>query len=543
MAKVRLEDGRVINFQGTPTQADIDEVVASLDIKPEAPETQAKSIFRPGELVKSILGRGQEEVGAAAQDIQAAQRRQRAGEQSGLRTAGTVLAQGAQAGLSTAFGGALDVASAIIPDFIENPIRKKLGEGFDAFVASEQGQSLVSTLQGISEQIDTLEPKNQQLIQDLADAALTGVDIATAGIGGRITRGGLAEVGARAGAKGEKLIKGAEADAITRTQSQLTDLVRDVSTPAKRAGVATRTEEGGFFKSRTITPNTTEKAIADELIQTPGIKVSRSALFNLNQLVPAIAKEAKALKQSLADSPFIFSRKEATSRLTSQLDELKRTDPDIIGDAEKLADRVFAKMKVFVEAHPGTGIGGLEARQAFDKWVTIKKPKAFEKQDAFNTVVRSARNTINDFLEEKATKTDVKRSLQRQSRLLNAQDVLKLKSGKEASTGFGRAIDRAMTILGRKNQIIQIIAAAAGIGGLGAASTFAPAVAAIGGSVGFAALMVKLLKSPGGRKKLGQILTSIEKTLPNASAAEIPVLLELRDELKAFLDSGELTEE
>lgn len=36
MAKIRLEDGRVINFQGNPTQVDIDEVVASLgDVQPQ----------------------------------------------------------------------------------------------------------------------------------------------------------------------------------------------------------------------------------------------------------------------------------------------------------------------------------------------------------------------------------------------------------------------------------------------------------------------------------------------------------------------------
>lgn len=539
MVLVKLENGRTINFEGTPTQADIDEVVATMDIQPVEP-TQAKSFLRPRELATSIFETAKKEFGGAAEDIQAAQKRQAVGEQGFLRTGFTALAQGAQAGLGTAFGAVIDIASAALPDFIENPLRRKIGAGFDAFIASESGQKLVRTIQSISETIDTLEPKNQQLVKDIADAALTGVDITAFGVGGKAARRGLVEVGAEAGIRGRGLVTRAEKEAVQKVESNLVDLVIDTSTPSKRTAIATRTKEGGFFRGREITPTASEKRIMEELIQTPGIKVKRSALLNLNAVTKAVEKEAGALKTSLKENNFIFPKKEANSRLITQLDELKNTDTDIIGDSERLADRIFDKAKVFINDSDGTGLGALQARQNFDRWVITKRPKAFEKQDAFNTAVRSARNTINDFLAEKATKTDVKRSLQRQSRLISAQDVLKIKAGRESATGFIRLLDRATEVLGTKSRIVQILAAGIGIGGLGAAATFAPVALAIGGIGAVVALLIKALKSPASRKALGNVLIVIEKALPKAKGQEKAILTELRDELKALLDNKDV---
>jgi len=529
------ENIEALEGQGA-SQTDIQEYINQQSIQEALKSpTQSKSLFRPAELVGSIIGGAKEEFGGAAQDIAGAQLRQEKGEQGGLRTAFTSIAQGAQAGLGTTLRGLLDIGSALLPDFIEDPIRRKLGTGFDNFIASPKGQEVVSSIKNISDKIDTLSPKNQQLIKDIVDAALTGIDIASFGVGGKIVTRGAAKVGAKAGVKGEKLIIGAEKDVVQQVEKKLGDLIIDTSTPTGRAKVATRTKEGGFFTGRDVVLTTSEKNIVGELIQTPGIKANRSALFNLNAVTPAIIKEAKQLKASLKENNFIFPKQESLARLKKQLDNLKKTDTDVIGDAEKLADRIFDKMKVFVNDSDGTGLGALSARQNFDRWVTSKRPKAFEKQDSFNTIVRSARNTVNNFLEEKATKTNVKKSLQRQSRLLNAEDVLKTKAGKESSTGFVRLLDRATEKLGTKNRIVQLIAAVVGIGGLGAAATFAPAAAAVGGTIGVAALLIKALRSPAARKKLGQILLLIEKALPKAKGEEKAILLELQDEIKALL--------
>ena len=530
------ENIEAMESQGAP-QADIQEYINSRQITSASKQpTQSKSLFRPVELLKSIGSRAKQEFGSSSESIQQAQQRQEAGKQGGLRTTGTALAQGAQAGLGTAFGAVLDVGSAVLPDFIENPIRRKLGAEFDTFIASEKGQSLVQTITAVSDKIDTLQPKNQQLVKDIADAALTAADIGTSGAVSKASTKGLSKVGAAAGTKGKSVVTKANKDAITEARSKLADLIIDTSTPTKRAAKARATKEGGFFSSRDVTPNFQENLMMDELVTTPGIRVNRSALFNLNALTKETAKEAGKLRNALTVDNFIFPKKEAVSRLSSQLDNLKVSDTDIIGDAEKLADRVFDKMKVFIEAGDGTGLGAWDARIAFDKWVKAKKPKAFEKQDAFNTAVTSARRTVNDFIEEKATKTDVKKSLKRQSRLRNAEDILATKASKESSTGFVRLLDRATEVLGTKSRVVQLMAAAVGIGGLGAAASFAPAVAAVGGVVGVSALLIKAIKSPASRKLLGEALITIEKLLPKATAKERAVLTELKDEITSLLD-------
>jgi len=538
MPTVTLQDGRKINFATTPTQADIDEVVSKFTpIKPIQPEaTGSLSPFRPKQIIARAGEAIKEEFGGAAKQIQEAIARKERGEQGVLRTGITTLAQGTQAGLSTAFRGIFGAASIALPDFIENPLRRKLGDKFDDFIESETGQKLVSEIQNVSEKIDTLDPKNRQLIRDVGDIAMTGVDLATFGVGGKATRRGLEKVGKEAGEKGAEILQRSERDQIENVRGKLADMIIDDTTPTKRSAVSTRTIEGGFFSGRTIKPTATENKIVDELLTTPDIKANRSSLFNLNSITRTIKEEAQDLRQALKENNFIAPKREAISRLSLKLEDLKATDTDIIGDSERLADRIFEKMRVFIEDSDGTGLGFLNARQNFDTWVRIKKPKAFEKQDAFNTAVRSARNTVNDFLVEKATKTEVKKSLTRQSMLKRAEDVLKVKAGKEAPTGFGRLLDKAMAILGRKNQIVQLMATLVGIGGLGAAATFAPAVAVGGGLVGAAIGLVRLLKSPAGRKKLGQLLLLIEKALPTAKGEKKEILTELRDEVKALLD-------
>lgn len=539
MARVTLEDGRVINFEGTPSQSDIDEVVASLDVSP-VKKTNSKSFLRPKQLGTSLKDIATEEFGSAAKQIQGASQRERAGEQGVARTGFTAVAQGAQAGLSTAFRGALTVGSAALPDFIENPIRRKLGDAYDSFIESNAGQKLIQTVSDVSAKVDQLEPKNQQLVKDAADAALTGVDLLTLRAGSA-SKGAFQQVGAKAGAASKTLASQTDNIAEKKIRSKLSDLIIDTSTPTKRAAVATRTTEGGLFTGRTVKPTRFENQVVDEMLKTPNIKPNRSALTNLNAVNKAVAKEADSLKSSLKDDNFIFPKKELSARLDDALSDLKLTDPGVIGDSEKLADRLFDKAKAFINDSDGTGLGALRARQQFDDWITTKRPKAFEKQDSFNTIARSARKEMNDFLAEKAVKTDVKASLSRQSRLMSAQDVLRVKSGKESATGFVRLLDKATEALGTKNRVVQLVATAVGIGGLGAAATFAPAVAAVGGVVGAALLLIKALKSGTSKKALAAVLKEIEKQLPKASQAEKLIYLELRDEIQTLLEIDEDT--
>jgi len=546
-----IENIEAMEAQGAP-QADIQEYVnsqpvsssvsvqstssPSLSAQSTPRETQSKSFLRPKELLSSFRDISTQEAADVQSQISDAKSRLASGEQGLGRTAFTIGSQGAQLGLSTGFRSVGNVLSAALPDFIEDPIRRKLGDKTEDFLGSEQGQQTVDLVVKLNDAVDTLEPKNQQLVRDVADTLLSGVDVVSGGVAGQVTRRGATQVGRQAGEKGASLLRQAEKDAADNAQAKLVDLITDTSTPTKRASIAGRTTEGGFFSGRTVNPSSRDLEIVNELVTTPGIKVNRSALFNVNALSKEIRREAEALTKAIEENNFIFPKKEANARLVSVAEDLKATNPNIVGDAEKMADRVFAKMQTFIEANEGTAAGALKARKEFDRYVTSNKPKAFDKEDNYNTIVREARRTVNDFIEEKAIDVDVKKSLQRQSRLLEAQDVLKTKAGKESTTGFVRALDRATEALGTKNRVVQLLATAVGIGGLGAAATFAPAVAAVGGVTIAANLITKALKSPTSRKALAKALLAIEKALPKAKGEEKTILNELKDELTTLLD-------
>jgi len=547
MTKIQFETGHVVNFDGTPTQADIDEVALSIGATPQKQETQSKSFFRPKELISSIGKNISEPLLDAGQQLSESVAREKTGEmgaiEGAVRTVGTGLGQGAQAGIESVFGVGLDLVSAIVPDFIEDPVRRATGKNFNKLMQTDAGLSVIEAAQGIEASFNEMQPKNQQAIKDVFDLALTGLDFATGGTTSKTVKKGLQEGAETIGKKGTQLVDDAGRKTLEESRDKLSSLIIDDSTPTKRTALAGRTEEGGAFTGRKINLTDNENLILDEISQITGINPSRSALFNKNILDDSIGKEARKLTQQITDDNFIFPKKEVASKLDEALDILKREDTDVIGDAEKLADRIFAKMKVFVDAEDGTGLGGFNARKNFDKWVRSKKPKAFEKQDAFNTIVRKARGTVNDFIAEKAPTAPVKESLLKQSRLINASDTLGVKAGKEAGTGFIRLIDKASGALGTKNKVVQLLAAGVGIGGLGAAATFAPAAAGIGGLAATALLVKKALTSPATKKKLGKVLLEIEKQLPKASGAERIILLEIKEEIRTLIQEENTSEQ
>jgi hypothetical protein len=111
-------------------------------------------------------------------------------------------------------------------------------------------------------------------------------------------------------------------------------------------------------------------------------------------------------------------------------------------------------------------------------------------------------------LEEKAPTLGIKSSLKRQSSLFNALDTLEVKAAQEADNAIGRAMQRIGMVLGTKSKVVQAVAAAAGIGGLGAAATFAPAVAIIGIPIYLIWRGGKYILKPQVRIAIGKLLES-----------------------------------
>jgi len=534
MTRIKFETGQIVEFDGQPTQADIDEVAASFKSK----EPQSRSFFRPGELGDQLAKDVKEPFKNYTDPLRTAVQREKEavgfGEKAEMagRTVLTGLGQGPQAGIGAAFNIGTTLLSAIVPDWLEDPIREIAGEKTDKwiedFATSNYGINVLEGARGVEEFIGGMKPKNQQAVKDVFATALTAADLYSAGTTSGVSR----TAGKKVISKGEDIIEGTVRDKKIGAREKLGNLIIDDSTPTKRAALAGRTTEGGFFTGRNIALTKNENKIIDELLNIKGVDPNKTALYNKNIIDNEIGREADNLVKQVEADNFIFPKKELNKKLDDVLTALKKEDTDVIGDAEKLADRIFSKIKVFVEAEDGTGAGALRARKAYDKWVKTKKPKAFDKQDAFATINREARATLNDFLASKAPTAPVKQSLLRQSRLINVAETLATKSSKEGATGFIRLIDKASNVLGTKNKVVQLFAAALGIGGLGAASTFAPAAA---GALGLGVAGVasrKLLTSPASKKKFGKVLIEIGKQLPKADNATAIMLIEIQEEIK-----------
>ena len=173
-----------------------------------------------------------------------------------------------------------------------------------------------------------------------------------------------------------------------------------------------------------------------------------------------------------------------------------------------MAGRLIEGAKKIIEKNEGKGSGLLKARKEYDAWVLSQKPKAFDAtaENAFTVANNTVRDTLNTILDDNATNLGIKDSLRKQFNLYKAMENIAPKAAEEANTPITRAMQRIGQTLGTKNKIVQAIAAAVGIGGLGAAATFAPAAAVLGG-VGYVIYSGgKLILNPQVRILFGRLL-------------------------------------
>src|SRR3990167_4848453 len=299
-------------------------------------------------------------------------------------------------------------------------------------------------------------------------------------------------------------IKAAELSKNTFAQ----ELVMPIETKAvKLAQVKRTTEAGGLFKKDIVAPTVLETASAKEVAQISGISPKNTYQKNFNIVRDFNIQQAKQLESDISTYDFIIPKQEIISKLNKAAETLQE-NPLIVGDAEKMAGRLIEGAKKIIEKNEGKGSGLLKARKEYDAWVLSQKPKAFDAtaENAFTVANNKVRDTLNTILDDNATNLGIKDSLRKQFNLYKAMENIAPKAAEEANTPITRAMQRIGQTLGTKNKIVQAIAAAVGIGGLGAAATFAPAAAVLGG-VGYVIYSGgKLILNPQVRILFGRLL-------------------------------------
>lgn len=355
------------------------------------------------------------------------------------------------------------------------------------------------------------------------------------GLSSPVTRGAdtsLATMGQKTLASGENQLASETADFVR-------DLVRPVQNKAAKEAQVSRTTESGWgpFKKSEIAPSNFEQRMEQAVLKVPGVSPSKTQQQNFNLIRDYNVNLAKELEAKVDANDFPIPRRESKARLTKAKESLSES-PLIIGDAEKTAQKLLDKAFKIIDENKGSAKGILKARKNYDAWVLTQKPKAFDakSENAFSIANQEIRQTFNKLLEEKAPDAGTKASFAEQTALYNALDNIKPKAALEADTAIGRAMQRIGNTLGTKNRVVQMVAAAVGIGGLGAAATFAPIVAYAGIPVYLTYRAGKLVLKPQVRTALGRLLNEAGSELLPADALIISNILKEYSEPRTLTD-------
>lgn len=419
---------------------------------------------------------------------------------SGLRSAGAV-AEGA-------FAPIIEIP--IIKDAL-GWISNKVGE-------TDAGKKLAEKIQ-----------QNPEKAQDIFDA----INIATLGTGKAATQPVKEAAGATLKKTGKVLEDSGEAALKAKKDTFVRELIKPVQTKAvKEAQVARTSETGkGILKKSVVEPTPAELKMEGAIKDIPDLKEGNTFQQNYNVIKDANVKEAQNLEAALKANDFAFEKKDLNKTLKGIKKNLSE-NPSLVGDNERIADKLINKFNKLVETADNNGSSLLQVRKDFDSWVKSQKgSKIYDPntENAFSIVNRELRQGINDFIDQRATDVNVKESLSKQSSLYGALDNIKPKAAVEADSAIGRTFQKMANAVGIKNKTVQIIAATAGIGGLGAAATFAPAAAAIGG-LGFLLYKGgKLIMKPQLRMKMGELLQKAGNAITPEERALVEGLIKSDD--------------
>ena len=420
-----------------------------------------------------------------------------------------------------------------LPDFVEKPIRNAA----TSFLETEVGKSGLNAVQSGSEVYKEWKSNNPRAARNLESIVDIGLLLfpvkakapAKPTIAGKLGEGAI--------------VSGEEARALSK-EKFIKDLISPQKTTAVRESEVARTiETGGLLKQKEVLPSISEKGIAEEVSKITEISQSKTLQGNFNIINKNVSELAKKLESDIKAKDFVYPRQ----RLLAELDGAKvrlSENPLIVGDAERVAEKLLEGFKRFINEEPGKGSGILSARKKFDNWIKQQKgTNVFDpkNENALTTAIREVRQTANKFLIENAKNVDVEESLLRQTRLFRALDNLTPKAANEASNAVLRAWQRMSQVLSVKSGIVQSMALLAGVGGLGAAAVFAPFVRNLLFSLGLIYGARQVVLSPQTRIFLGKLLQGIDVAIRKTKDADL--INQLRADRAMVLEILDLSSE
>lgn len=332
----------------------------------------------------------------------------------------------------------------------------------------------------------------------------------------------------------------AQSQEATRMTDFVQDLIRPKRTAAVKVDEVARTTEQGILRNKEVALSQAEQRIAQVVEQVPGVSPNNTLQGNYNAISSELSTEAQSLLGILQQSTAQISKREVDGSLNLAKMRLAQS-PVLVGDAAKTSERLIEEAKRIVAENPPTSAGLLQARQQFDRFVQSQRgEKVFDPtlENAMSMAVREVRQTLNALIDAKNPTAGVRDSLAKQSTLYRALDNIAPKAADEYSNAALRAWQNAMRILPLRGEFNQVMATAAGMGGLGAAATFAPMFTSLAmGSLGVYAAG-RMILSPTAKKATAKLIEQVDEALKLATDADM--IRQLRADRALLL---EMTEE
>ena len=324
------------------------------------------------------------------------------------------------------------------------------------------------------------------------------------------------------GKTGDKLAAAATKQTAAERADWISGLLEPKDTPATRRERVSRMSEDE--KGRNVYNPSQEEIEMNRVLKRSKVGPKQSLVGNLRIIEGDIQTTANQLDKRLNKSNIRIDTQEMLDDFDVEVERLADESPVLVGDASKVAERIFGKARELLAKSDGSPLSVLNVRRELDKWI---KQQGKDKYDGFENAYTVAQRAVRDLLNVKVAEAvpdaKVREALRRQHLLFRASDRVSDKAADEANTRLGRTIQRVMaatnsslprTPLARIATVVGVGTAASGLMN----SPIFPYLAsgAVAGTLGYAVKQGAM--SAANKRLLSGLLKSIDKAITTTGA-------------------------
>lgn len=268
-----------------------------------------------------------------------------------------------------------------------------------------------------------------------------------------------------------------------------------------------QTREGGLLRQAEFIPDPQQRKMVNTVRTEAGVDYSRSDIFNANQIQSAKDKVKRRVEAIYAGNNVSIDWTTSSQKLIDDVNNFRSTNSQIVSDTtlNNTVDLHLTKALDILASHPKNALGVFRARQEFDRVMQEQNLNLYggakTVTKAMNKVVR---NSINELLDARVPKA-------KQERLKHSDLITATNSANQSAVGTGKdAISRTLNTLRHAGVDIRrhMTDLSTVVGAGAAAAVFSSTLPVYAGGT---LLAINNLKSPKGRKLLGNLLVSIDK--------------------------------